>query len=113
MLMDVAARKFSFGFDPNFSGTFSLQNLDLGNELYLRNLCEEVRKLATGAEVWPGGDCLSSVIGDFPALFSPTLGTANCTRMKLNYLTLLLCVRKLTGVLGLNLRSLRRWLMSC
>jgi hypothetical protein len=79
MLLDVAARKFSLGFAPNCSGTFSLQNLDLGKELCLQNLCEEVSNLATEAEVWPGGASLSSVIAYFPALFSPTLGTANCT----------------------------------
>jgi hypothetical protein len=41
MLVDVASRKFSFAFSTNCSGTFSLENLDFGDEVYLQHLCEE------------------------------------------------------------------------
>jgi len=54
-------------------------NLDVEVEPYLQNLCEEASNMATVSEVWPSGMSSSSIMADFPALFSPTLGTANCT----------------------------------
>jgi len=38
MVVDVASRKFSFGFAPSCFGTFSLPNLDVEFEPYLQNL---------------------------------------------------------------------------
>jgi hypothetical protein len=80
MVVDVASRKFSFGFAPSCFGTFSVSNLDIDVEPYLQNLCEEASNRSTVSEVWPSGMSSSSIMADFPALFSPTLGTANCTR---------------------------------
>ena len=74
MLEEVASRKLSFGFSPNCSGTFSLENFDVGYEVYLQHLCEE----ALVSEVWPSDVSSSSLVAEFPALFSSTLGTANC-----------------------------------
>jgi len=77
MVVDVASRKFSFGYDSSCFGTFSVPNSDGEFQPYLQNLREEASKMATVSEVWPGGVTSSSIMADFPALFSPTLGTAN------------------------------------
>jgi hypothetical protein len=79
MVIDVASRKFSFGFAPSCFGTFSILKWDGEVEPYLKNLREEASNMATVSEVWPGGMTSSSIMADFPSLFSPTLGTANCT----------------------------------
>jgi hypothetical protein len=78
MLVDVASQKFIFGFSPNCSGTFSLENLDVGDEVYLQHLCEEALKMALVSEVWPSDVSSSSLVAQFPAFFSSTLGMANC-----------------------------------
>jgi hypothetical protein len=52
MFVDVASRKFSFGFAPSCTGTFSVPNLDVEVEPYLQNLCEEVLNMGTVSEVW-------------------------------------------------------------
>jgi hypothetical protein len=44
--------------------------------LFFKNLYEEVSDMVAGSETCIGGE--SSIIADFPALFSPTLGMANC-----------------------------------
>ena len=79
MVVDVASRKFSFGFAPSCVGTFSVPNWDGEVEPYLQNLREEASNIAMGCEVWPGGLTSSSIMADFPVLFSPALGTAKCT----------------------------------
>ena len=76
-VVDVACRKFSFGFAPSCSRTFYLQNLNVGDEVYLQNLCEEASNVRTVSDVSPSGVSSSSITADFPALFSPTLGTAD------------------------------------
>jgi len=78
MLVDVASREFSFGFAPNCKGTFSSENPDLGNELFLQNLGEEVSDVAGNSEGRVGGRSLEAIVADFPALFSRGLGTADC-----------------------------------
>jgi hypothetical protein len=78
MLFDVASRKFSFGFAPSCSVTFLLQNQTMGKEPFLQNLSEEVSDMVAGSEACISGESLSSIIADFPALFSPILGMANC-----------------------------------
>jgi hypothetical protein len=52
MLVDVASRKFTFGFAPSWTGTFSVPNLDVEVEPYLQNLCEEASNMTTVSEVW-------------------------------------------------------------
>ena len=79
ILLDLASRKFSFGFAPSCTGTFSVPNLDVEVEPYLQNVCEETSNMATVSEVSPSGMSSSSIVADFPALFSFTLGTANYT----------------------------------
>jgi len=79
MVVALASRKFSFGFAPSCFGTFSVPSLGVEVEPYLQNVCEEASNMATVSEVWPSGMSSSSIMADFPALFSPTLGTANFT----------------------------------
>jgi len=79
MVADVASSKFSYGFAPSSFGTFSVPNWDGEVEPYIQNLREEASNMATVSEVWPGGVTSSSIMADFPALFSPNLGTANST----------------------------------
>ena len=52
IIVDVASRKFSFGFAPSCSGTFSVPNFDIEFEPLLQNLCEEASNMATVSEVW-------------------------------------------------------------
>ena len=78
MRVDVASRKFSFGFAPNCSGTFSLQSPNVGNQLFLQNLCEEVSDMAENAGGRIGGESFDTLVTDFPTLFSSSLGTADC-----------------------------------
>jgi len=47
MVVDVASRKFGFGFAPSCTEMFSLPNLDVEVEPYLQNLCEEASNMAT------------------------------------------------------------------
>jgi hypothetical protein len=51
ILVDVASRKFSFGFAPSCFGTFSLPSLDAEVEPYLQNLCEETLNMTAVSEV--------------------------------------------------------------
>jgi hypothetical protein len=61
LLVDVISQEFSFGFSPNCRGTFTLENLDVGDEVYTHHLCEEALKMALVSEVWP-----SDVKFEFP-----------------------------------------------
>jgi hypothetical protein len=63
--------------------------------------------MATVSDVWPSGMSSSSIMVEFPALFSPTLGTANCTPYEVE-LTPLLCVRRPTGAPRPSFKSLGR-----
>jgi hypothetical protein len=79
MLVDVASRKFSFGFTLGYSGTFSEWNEVSEVEPFLHNLCQEASNVVTVSGVWPSSVSSSSIVAEFPALFSSTLGTAKCT----------------------------------
>jgi hypothetical protein len=78
VLIDVASRKFSFGFVPNCGRKFSLDDMDAGAEVYLRHFCEEALKIASASETWPDGIDLESLVAEFPVLFSSTFATAMC-----------------------------------
>ena len=71
MVIDVSSRKYSFGFSPYRSGAFgSWQEIHDG-EHYLQSLVNE-------ASQWLGGINASSILVEFPQLFSSTMGTADC-----------------------------------
>jgi hypothetical protein len=50
----------------------------MAEELFLQNLCEEVSDMVAGSEARVSGESFSTIVSDFPALFSPTMGSANC-----------------------------------
>jgi transposase InsO family protein len=79
MLVDVASRKYSFGFASGYSGTFSEWSEVCEAEPFLHNLCQEALNAATVSGVWPSGVNSKSIVAEFPAVFSSTLGTAKCT----------------------------------
>jgi hypothetical protein len=84
MVVDVASRKFSFGFALSCFGTFSVLNLDVEVEPYLQNLCEEASNMATVSEVWPSGVSSISIMADF-LRFRLLSGRLIVPYMRLNY----------------------------
>ena len=71
MVIDVATCKYSFGFAPECSGTLGCSQGTRESEPYLQSLTAE-------ASQWVGGVHAVSILEEFPQLFSPVLGTANC-----------------------------------
>jgi hypothetical protein len=78
MRVDVASRKFSFGFSPEVSGTFSGREMDGEEGTYLQNLCCEPAHGGSATEGRPSGFSPASIVQEFSDLFSSTLGTATC-----------------------------------
>jgi hypothetical protein len=78
MLLDMASRTSSFGFSPGCSGVFCLEDLDVCEGGYLQHLRDEVRAMTSLSEPWPGDGSFGSLVAEFPALFSSTLGVAKC-----------------------------------
>ena len=76
--VDVATGTFSFGFAPHCSGTFSPPNAEIGKELFLQNLWEEVSYFVVDSEACISSESFDTMVAEFPA-FSLVLGTANCT----------------------------------
>ena len=74
MVVDVASRRYSFGFAPDCSGAFVKWDRIGEGEQFLQNLCKEASKVPT-----PNGVEWGSIVEEFPAVFSSTLGTAKCT----------------------------------
>jgi hypothetical protein len=68
MVVDVASRRYSFGFVPGRSGVFAEWNGTSEGEQFLQNLCDKVSKVPK-----PSGVNSSSIVGEFPALFASTL----------------------------------------
>jgi hypothetical protein len=84
VLIDVASRKFSFGFVPNFGTKFSLDNVDAGGEVYLRHFCEAL-KIASASETWPNAIDLDSLVAEFSVLFSSTFATDKCAPCEIEF----------------------------
>jgi hypothetical protein len=78
MVVDVAARQFSFGFAPECRGVFFKGSLVGEKEPFLQNLCDEALNREAMPEVWPSGVSSSSIMAQFPELFSSVLGEASC-----------------------------------
>ena len=74
MVVDVASRSYSFGFAPDRKGVFVRWDKPSGGEQFLQNLCDEASKVPT-----PNGVGWSSIVVEFPGVFSSTLGTARCS----------------------------------
>jgi hypothetical protein len=77
-VVDVTSRRFYFGFAPNYRSECSAFEKDPEGEPYLQTLSAEVSELMTESGRWPRAIDLTSVVTEFPALFSSTLGAANC-----------------------------------
>jgi len=71
MVLDVSSKMYSFRFAPNCSGEFSCSMGNQKGDLHLQNLTQE-------ASEWPGGVGSASILAEFPAVFTSTLGTADC-----------------------------------
>jgi hypothetical protein len=82
MTVDVASRKFSFAFAPEFSNSLLVREGTRENEPWLQTLCEEAAGMAVVPGVWPCGITAESFVDVFPALFSSTLGTAACAPIR-------------------------------
>jgi hypothetical protein len=78
MLVDVAARQFSFGFAPECRGVFVKGSPVGETEPFWQNLCDEALNREVMPEVWPSGVSSSSFMADFPKLFSSVLGETSC-----------------------------------
>jgi len=78
MIVDVADKKFSFGFAPHCVGEFGALSEEVGGDTYLHGLSAEVSGAVSGQTGWAGTLIVESFSREFPALFSSTLGTAKC-----------------------------------
>jgi hypothetical protein len=108
VLIDVASRKFSFGFVPNFGTKFSFDNVDAGGEVYLRHFCEEALKIASASETWPNATDLDSLVTEFPVLFSSNFCDGCVPLVRLSFQTLLPSVHRHIGSPRPNWKSLRK-----
>jgi hypothetical protein len=82
MIIDVASNKFSFAFAPHYEGTLSPSNPSVEKEGFLQALGEEVSNKAAGSEACIREKVFYTIVSDYPALFSPTLGMANVPCVK-------------------------------
>ena len=76
MTLDVASRKYSFGFAPERWGQFCDWNDVPRGDSFLQQLAEEASRMSNIS--WPRGVNTASILNEFPQLFSSVLGTAKC-----------------------------------
>jgi hypothetical protein len=86
MVVNVVCRSFSFGFAPLCSGKFGDFGGGAGNEPYFQDLIAEACVTAAGQSGGTRGLSAESLSAEFPAVFSPKLGTANCTPYEIEVL---------------------------
>ena len=70
MVIDVSFKKFSFRFNPDCTGDFSVSSRSQG-DLFLQSLAHEDSQ-------WSKEASGASILAEFPAVFSTVLGTADC-----------------------------------
>jgi len=77
MLVNTAAKTFSFSFATNKVGHFSGNDWGGESQPHLQGLLEETSNTTVERGVWP--DCVNtrSIMAEFPGLFSCTVGTAH------------------------------------
>jgi len=85
MVVDVASKRFSFGFAPGSSGTFSEQNKNGEDELYLQNLSEEASN-ATVSEICPSNISSSGIVATALSCFRPPFTQHIVRRVRQNCL---------------------------
>jgi hypothetical protein len=78
MTIDPALRKFGFGFAPDCVGAALTNTKDKSREPFLQALKDEISEMSSSSLQWPARGRVQSLMGEFQALFSPNLGTANC-----------------------------------
>jgi hypothetical protein len=78
MLVDVGSRTFGFRFAPDSKGEFCLGELDASEDGFLQHFQEEAMGSAGESKEECSDVRMKSLIHEFPALFSPMLGTAKC-----------------------------------
>jgi hypothetical protein len=79
MTVKMASREFSFNFAPEMTGTLGAGERDPEEGRYLQSVCNEIIEREGALEPRPSSEDINSIQSEFPALFSPELGTAKCT----------------------------------
>jgi hypothetical protein len=77
MTLNIPSKSYGFGFAPEVVGAF---DIDVGNQEdpFLRELCISAAELTTMAQVRPQELWAETLRGEYPDLFSSSLGTAKC-----------------------------------
>jgi hypothetical protein len=86
MTVDVADRKFSFGFAPHRVGEFGARSDEVDGDTYLHGLLAEVAGAGFGQNSGANALSVESFAREFPALFSSNLGTAKCAPYEIELL---------------------------
>jgi hypothetical protein len=79
MVVNVACKSFSFRFAPRCSGKFGDLGGGADKEPYFQDLIAETCVSAAGQSSGTKGLSAESLSAKFPAVFSPKVGTGNCT----------------------------------
>ena len=77
MLVNPAARTFSFSFAPGKTGQFSDGSGVAETQPVLQALFEEALSGVVPSSPWPEGVDAQSIMAELTGLFSPTVGTAH------------------------------------
>ena len=78
MLVDLATKTYSFGFTPQRVGRFGGPCEPVQGGPFLRELLAQICDKVEGHGGGPKYFDVNTLALEFPALFSPVLGTANC-----------------------------------
>jgi len=77
MMADFSSRTYNFAFSPSSVGSFSFTELQEGT--FLQRLGGEVANFTTLAQGYLKDLNQKALMGEFPSLFSTSLGIANCS----------------------------------
>jgi hypothetical protein len=114
MSVDVGSRTFGFGFAPGSKGEFFLGELDASEDGFLQHLQEKAMGSAGESKEECSDVRLKNLIHEFPALFSPTLGTAKCAPYEIELTdSTPVCSPPYIGVPRPNYQFFVKWLMTC
>jgi hypothetical protein len=86
IVVNVACKSFSFGFALHCRGEFGDWGEGSDNEPYFQNLITEACVAAAGQSGGTRRPSVESLSAEFPAIFSPKLGTANFTPYEIQVL---------------------------
>ena len=78
MVVDLAAKTYSFGFAPQRVGSFGGPCESVQGGPFLRDLVAQICDRVEGRSGGPNYFDVGTLVLEFPALFSPVLGTASC-----------------------------------